>query len=82
MVVRRALAMSASGKDNGPSVFTALALLGQLGVVVAAPIVLAGVVGKYADAWLHGHGLVLLGMMLLGVAGGIYGAYRLLAKEL
>jgi F0F1-type ATP synthase assembly protein I len=62
--------------------FTALALIGQLGVAVAAPIVLAGIVGKYLDAWLHGHGLVLLGMMLLGIAGGVYGAYRLLAKEL
>jgi predicted F0F1-ATPase subunit len=68
--------------DSDWNLATAFALLGQLGLTVAIPIVLGGVVGKYLDTLLHAHGVVLLLMILLGIAAGAYGAYLLLAKEL
>ena len=64
------------------SALRALALVGQLGLVMAAPIVLGVLGGVYLDAWLGDTGLVLIGMILLGVGGGVAGVYRLLAKEI
>ena len=61
---------------------SALALVGQLGFVVAVPIVAGVIAGKYLDAWLGSSGLILAGMILLGVAAGLYGAYRVLVKEI
>lgn len=60
----------------------ALALVGQLGLVMALPIVAGVVGGVYLDAWLGGKGLVLVVMILLGIGGGVAGVYRLLAKEI
>ncbi|MBN2311782.1 MAG: AtpZ/AtpI family protein [Candidatus Hydrogenedentes bacterium] len=60
----------------------ALALVGQLGLVVAACIVSGVGAGVVLDRWLGGRGLVLVAMVLLGVAAGAYAAYRLLAKEI
>lgn len=74
--------MNAKGPDPNLSVYSAAALLGQLGLVVALPIILCGVAGKYLDAWLNTRGALLLIMLLFGVAAGGYGAYRLLAKDL
>ncbi|MFO7974959.1 MAG: AtpZ/AtpI family protein [Candidatus Hydrogenedentota bacterium] len=64
------------------SVLRALALVGQLGLVIAAPIVVSVIGGVYLDAWLKGRGIVLVVMIVLGVGGGIAGGYRLLAKEI
>ncbi len=61
---------------------SALALVSQLGLVVAAPIVGGVIAGKYLDTWLGGSGLILVGMILFGVASGVYGAYRILVKEI
>ena len=74
--------MSQRKPDSDWSTFTAFALVGQLGLTVALPIVLCGFIGNYLDTWLHAHRIVLLLMLLLGIAAGVYGAYRLLAKEL
>jgi len=73
-----------SGKepDSNVSVFAGVALLGQLGLTVALPIILCGVAGKYLDAWLHTRGVLMLLMLVLGIAAGGYGAYRLLARDL
>lgn len=65
-----------------PSVWGSLALVGQLGLTIAVPIALLAILGNYLDGVAHtGHLFVLLGL-LLGLASGIYGAYRLFAKVL
>ena len=74
--------MTQGKPDPDWNMVTAFALLGQLGLTVAIPIVLGGIVGKYLDTWPHTRGIVLLLTILLGIAAGAYGAYRLLAKEL
>ena len=74
--------MSDKEPDSKVSVYAGLALLGQLGLTVAFPIILCGVTGKYLDAWLHTGGALMLIMLLLGVAAGGYGAYVLLARIL
>ena len=74
--------MIRSDEPPGKSVFPALALLGQLGFTVAVPIVVSVLAGQYLDRRLGTHGLVLAAMILLGIAGGVYGAYRLLAKDI
>lgn len=65
-----------------PSVWGSLALVGQLGLTIAVPIALLAILGNYLDGVAHtGHLFVLLGL-LLGLASGIYGAYRLFARVL
>jgi F0F1-type ATP synthase assembly protein I len=64
------------------SALRVLALVGQLGLVMALPIVVGVIGGVYLDAWLGGKGLVLVVMILLGIGGGVAGVYRLLAKEI
>jgi ATP synthase protein I len=71
--------MNKFGKRPGLDVFAGLAMVGQLGFAVAVPIVLGVVVGNRLDKWLDAHGLILVALILLGVAGGVYSAYRLLA---
>lgn len=65
-----------------PGALRAMALVGQLGLVMAVPIVLGVAAGVYLDAWLGGRGAVLAVMILLGIGGGAAGVYRLLAKEI
>ena len=74
--------MSEKEPGSNINVFSAVALLGQLGLTVALPIILCGVAGKYLDAWLHTRGVLMLLMLVLGIAAGGYGAYRLLARDL
>ena len=55
-----------------------MALMGQLGFIIAVPIALLAIGGNYLDGVVHtAHLFVLLGL-LLGLISGIYGAYRLL----
>jgi F0F1-type ATP synthase assembly protein I len=67
--------------ENGSrsSALMSLALVGQLGVVVAAPIVGGVLIGKWLDSLAGGGGLILIGMILLGIVVGVYGAYKMLA---
>jgi hypothetical protein len=74
--------MSTERPGSKPKVLAALALLGQLGLAMAVPMVLCAVAGKYLDGWLHGHGVLLIFMILVGIAAGAYGVYLLLAKDL
>jgi F0F1-type ATP synthase assembly protein I len=69
-------------KDGGPSVLSSLALVGQLGLVVAVPIVLGVFVGNYLDNLAGAHGLVLIGMVLLGIVAAVYSAYRIVAQAI
>jgi len=74
--------MGGSRKDSGPSLIAALTLVTQLGLAVATPIVLCAVLGHYLDERLNAGGLVLALSILLGVASGIYSAFRLIGKVL
>ena len=74
--------MSAPGKDSQVNALSALALVGQLGLVVAMCVVAGVTVGMYVDRAVGGGGLVLMGGILLGVAAGVYGAYRVVSREM
>lgn len=69
-------------KNEPPSVWQSLALMGQLGFIIAVPIALGSILGNYLDGLTHKGTLFLLLGLLLGLVTGIYGAYRLLAPFL
>jgi len=69
-------------KEPQVKALSALALVGQLGLVVAVCIVGGVLVGGYADRMLGGRGLVLVGGIVLGLAAGVYGAYRIISREM
>ncbi len=67
-----------------PTVWGPLALMGQLGLTIAIPIVLGIFVGNYLDQFFHttnSHIILLFGL-LLGLISGIYGAYRLFKRAM
>jgi ATP synthase protein I len=67
-------------KKPPPSVWEALALVGQLGFTIAIPLALGAFVGNYLGGLTHQKMLFLLLGLLLGLILGIFGAYRLLAR--
>lgn len=69
-------------KNEPPSVWQSLALMGQLGFIIAIPIALGTILGNYLDGLTQRGTLFLLLGLLLGLVTGIYGAYRLLAPFL
>jgi len=69
-------------KKEPPSVWASLALVGELGFVIAIPIALGSILGNYLDGLTHTKDVYLLLGLLLGLVIGIYGAYRLLAPFL
>lgn len=67
-------------KKPPPSVWASLALVGQLGFIIAIPLVLGYFLGTYLDGVTHHKTLFLLLGLLLGLIVGIYGAYRLFKR--
>jgi ATP synthase protein I len=65
-------------KPPPTSVLGLLGSLSGLGFTIAIPIVLGTVVGNYLDRQFHTQALFTLLGLLLGLAAGIIGAYRLL----
>ena len=63
-------------RESETQALSALALVGSVGLTVAMPIVAGVVVGVYL-----GGGLVLIGTLMFGLAGGLYGAYRILIRD-
>lgn len=61
--------------------YSAFALLGQVGFYIAGGLLLGAVVGSFIDSKLHDHAPIatLIGL-LLGLAVGIYGVFRLLSS--
>lgn len=57
-------------------------MMGQLGFIVAIPLVLGYYLGTYLDSVTHQGSLFLILGLLLGLIVGIYGAYRLLKRFL
>lgn len=68
-------------KESPVGALRALALVGQVGLVVAIPIAAGAVLGAWLDARWQAGGLVTVLAVLLGLAGGLTGAVRLLLKE-
>jgi len=64
------------------AVFSALALVGQVGLIMGVAIGLGVVGGLYLDQWLDARGSVLVLMIVLGIGAGGYGVYKLMMKEL
>lgn len=69
-------------KKQPPSVWESLVLMGQFGFVIAIPIALGSILGNYLDGVTHMKSLFLILGLLLGLAAGIFGAYRVLAPFL
>ncbi len=57
----------------------AFALISQLGMTLALPIVLGAVAGNWLDERLGTGMIFFLILLFLGIAGGLAGAYRLIA---
>jgi ATP synthase protein I len=71
-----------SGEDKPPSAndWAGLVLVGQLGLTVAIPILLGIGVGLFIDSKLRSSPIATLIGLLLGLAAGVYGAYRLVTS--
>jgi hypothetical protein len=61
---------------------TALALVGQVGLMVVAPLAAGVWLGVWFDAWLGTGGVALVAGVVLGLAGGVWGAWRVIAREI
>ena len=64
------------------SALSALALVGQLGLVVVAPVVLGALAGAWLDARAGTGGVFVIGLLLLGLGGGLVGAWRIVMREI
>ncbi|HET8906800.1 MAG TPA: AtpZ/AtpI family protein [Ktedonobacterales bacterium] len=71
-----------SGEDKPPSAndWAGLVLVGQLGLTVAIPILLGIGAGLFIDSKLRSSPIATLIGLLLGLAAGVYGAYRLVTS--
>ncbi len=67
-------------KKKPPSVWESLALVGELGFIIAIPLAAGALLGNYLDSITHQNSLFLLLGLLLGLVVGVYGAYRLFAR--
>jgi ATP synthase protein I len=57
----------------------AFALIGQVGLMIAGGAVLGILAGLFIDSKLHSSPVATLIGLLLGLAAGIYGVYRLIS---
>lgn len=67
---------------KSPSGLSALALVSQLGLVMALPIVGGVAIGVYMERRFAPKGVWLVLGILLGIVVGGAGVYRILAKEI
>ncbi|HEX9035803.1 MAG TPA: AtpZ/AtpI family protein [Ktedonobacterales bacterium] len=58
----------------------AFALIGQVGLMISLGTVLGIVAGLFVDSKLHSSPVATLIGLLLGLATGIYGVYRLISR--
>ena len=64
-------------KKEPPTVWGSLALVGQLGLTIAIPLVLGTFIGNYLDGLTKINSLFLFLGLLLGLIVGVLGAVRL-----
>ena len=70
------------GKKDTFGALAALVLVGQLGLVVVLPVALGAVAGAWLDARAGTRGVFVIGLVLLGLAGGVAGAWQLVKREI
>jgi ATP synthase protein I len=63
-----------------PNGWTAFALLGQIGLTLVIPMLIGIFVGLFIDSKLHTAPIATLIGLLLGLAAGVYGVYRLVSS--
>jgi ATP synthase protein I len=63
-----------------PNDWTALALLGQVGLLIVIPTLLGLGLGLFIDRQLHSTPIATLIGLLLGLAAGVYGVFRLVSS--
>ena len=61
---------------------SALALIGQVGFVMAFSIVGGVLLGVHLDRWLGTGGIAVILMIFVGIAAGVMGVYRIVVKEI
>jgi ATP synthase protein I len=67
-------------KRPGENDYRAFALLGQVGLYIAGGALLGVAAGTFVDDKLHSAPIATLIGLLLGLAVGIYGVYRLVSS--
>jgi predicted F0F1-ATPase subunit len=67
-------------KTPTPNDWSALALLGQVGLLIVVPMLLGLGIGIFVDRQLHSSPVATLIGLLLGLAAGVYGVYRLVSS--
>lgn len=74
--------MAPRNQETQLSAMAALALVGQLGLTMALPVVAGVIGGALLDKWAGGTGLLVVGGVVVGLLVGILGVYQILAREL
>lgn len=69
-------------QDDRAQTFRTLGLVGQLGWWMVALILAGFAAGYHLDQWLDTGPLFMLLLLLLGIAGGFWKAYRLIMKHI
>lgn len=67
-------------KRPDPNDWTALVLLGQIGFTIVFSILIGLFIGLYIDHRFHTAPIATLIGLLLGLAAGVYGVYRLVSS--
>jgi ATP synthase protein I len=65
----------------GPNDWSALALLGQVGLTIALSMLLGIGLGLFIDHQFNSAPVATLIGLLLGLAAGVYGVYRLVSSS-
>ena len=71
-----------SGSDEKKAALRAVAVVGQLGAVIALPIAAGAVLGLMVERRYDTGGIAAVGLILVGVLAGVLSAYRLIRPYL
>lgn len=69
-------------KNSQVKALSALGLVGQVGLTIALCIVAGVFAGVHLDRLAGGSGILLAVAILAGVFAGLYGAFRILTREM
>jgi predicted F0F1-ATPase subunit len=69
-----------NNQRQDPSGWTALALIGQIGFTIVFSILIGLGIGLFIDHQFHTAPIATLIGLLLGLAAGVYGVYRLVSS--
>jgi F0F1-type ATP synthase assembly protein I len=66
--------------DGNGQVLPTLALVGQLGLIMVACVIVGFLAGAYLDRLLHSSPVLTIILLVGGVAGGMVAVYRLVMR--